>query len=350
MKFNIGILEINNLLSTVVKGSGGGKFMAITAYTELTLKDNKLSAICLDGANFIKATIEGVEGTEGTCIVSIDKLYKLISKTTVEEVKFELKEDMLVVKGNGSYKIPIVVGEKFPAFHMPEGYTKTVTVDGELLQNVFKINKYAVSKDKATPELTGYLLGNNCITADGIRVCVNSENLFGDDQILLSQELVTMLEILGTGETQIDYCDNKLRFKCGNVEILGTELAGKEDYPAVEGILAIDFPYGVQLDKFSLKAVLDRIGIFANGKDNLAVRLKFTKDRLVITDQNGESVEELVYVGVSNVEDYECAVDIRLFQDIITPLEETINLFYGNEVAIKLEENNVTEILALMNI
>lgn len=350
MKFEIGILEINDLLSTVAKGSGNGKFMAITAYSKLTLKDGKLSAICLDGANFIKSTIEDVEGEEGSCIVAIDKLYKLISKTTVDKVKFQLKDDMLVVKGNGTYKIPIVVGEKFPEFDMPIGCTKTVTVDGELLQNIFRINKYAVSKDKATPELTGYLLGDKCITADGIRVCVNNEDIFGEEQVLLSQDLVNMLELLGTGETQIDYCNNKLRFKCGNVEILGTELAGKEDYPEIEGILSIDFPYAVQLDKFTFKAILDRVGIFANGKDNLAVRLKFTKDKLVISDQNEESIEEMEYAGVSVVEDYLCAVDIKLLQDIITPLNETINLFYGNEVALKLEEENVTEILALMNI
>lgn len=351
MKFKVGISEITDLISTVAKGAGNGRFMAITAYTELTLDNGVLSATCLDGTNFIKSTINIDGGEDGSCIVAIDKLNKLISKTTVDEVQFTLKEDTLVVKGNGSYKLPIVIGEKFPKFIMTEVESNTVTVDGDLLKDIFKINKYAVSKDKATPELMGYLMSDKCITADGIRVCVNSENIFGEGEVLLSQDLVNMIDLLGHGDVEITYCENKLKFKCDNVEVFGAELAGKEDYPDVENILGIHFPYAVELDKFKLKAILDRVGIFANGKDNLAVRLQFGKDKLVIKDQNEESVEELEYVGISEIEEFECAVDIKLLQDIISPLEEeALKLFFGNDIAIKLEEGNVVEILALMNI
>lgn len=353
MKFKLDTNEIHNMVSTVAKGAGNGKFMAITAYSELRLESGVLCATCLDGANFITYSIDGVKGEDGNCIVDIDRLSKLVGKTTVDEMKFELKEDYLSVKGNGSYKIPVVTGEKFPTFNMDDA-TMSVTKNCEDIKRMFKANRYSISKDKnSAPALLGYLVQDKCITGNGQKICVTNIDIFDEEPVLVSPDLASMVELLQGEEVEISYCEGKLQFKSDNITVRGAELEGKDEYPEVGAILnSLDFPFGVELDKYALKSILERVGIFANGKDNIAVKFNFKTDRVVISDQNDESEEELMYESVANIEDgVQTALDIRYFQEVLAPLEEeTIHLYFGNGVAIKLEENEITELLAVMTL
>lgn len=349
MKFKMEVGKLGTMMGLATKASGNGKFLPITAYALIKLEDGELSITCTNMANYITVTEKGVEGENGICIVHADKLNKLIQKTTVPELKFEQKGDVLEIRGNGVYRLP-VLDEKYPTYTFNEEMQgKTLKVAD--LKGAFLVNRSAVSKDMATPYLTGYSVSNKCITTDGVKMCINDVNIGGEDALLLPQELVDLLEVLEGEEVSVQHDENKLMFKTGNITIFGTELSNKEEYPEVSGILEFEFPYDVEVNKGELLAVLDRILIFTNPFDNNGVKLIFRKDDLQISDLKENNVEVLAYTKGTCDKDVELIVNIAFLISLANVVQtEAVHIFFGNPICIKIQDGSVTEILCLMSV
>lgn len=351
MKFEIETIKLNNLLAKAARGLGKSEVFPVTEYFQLQITDGDLYVTATDMNNFITVISENVEGEEGEVIVKADQLIKLVSKTTKTPMKFDFDGATLSVVGNGKYKLPVFEGEEFPEWEF-EGNVPEMTIQTALLKNVFSINKSAIANDNVMPCLTAYNVGNDCVTTDGIKMCINQSPIFNEQRMLITQTLADLLGTISDENVTIQKQENKILFTTQNVIIFGTEMDGIDEYPDITGILDLAYENHIVVPKFELVNVLDRLSIFVDQFDNGGVRLQFSPDKVQIEDLKKNSNEFVEYQennGYNN--SIEVVVNIDFLVDLLRVTRgDVVHLYFGEDLPIKLVEDNVTKILSTMTV
>jgi DNA polymerase III subunit beta len=350
MKFKMNTAKMNSILARLAKGVGSSKILPITEYLKLELKDGVLTMVATDSSNFIEYSESGIEGEDGIAIVKADKLIKLVSKTTKQEVSFELKSDHLEVKGNGTYKVELFETNEYPTYEFNEN-APMVTVKTEVLKKVFSVNEAAIATDMLMPCLTGYNIGDNAVTTDGVKMCFNEVTIFTNQRALIPQKLADLLSVLNTEDVEIRKDGNKLLFKAGNVTIFGTELDGIEEYPDISPILSIPYSNYAVIRRQSLIDTLERVSLFLDSTSNNGVKLTFKSDGLYVTDLKDKTCEVIEYISNTQEEqDVELVFNLKYLKDLLEALsKESAEVFYGTDLPIKLKEDTVTLLLSTMS-
>jgi len=346
MQFEIKTSKLNEMLTKITKGVGNNKLLPITSFIHIKLDKKSLRITATDINNYITSIENNVVGKSGEMVVPADQFIKLLSKTTSGIVKFEKGDDVVVVKGNGNYKIPLL-NEKFPTFTFS---TKTpeVVIKSKVLKSVFAINKASLATDMSMPCLTGYYVGDMATTTDGVKMCMNNVKLF-DEPVLLTQELAVLMNSVTSEDIKVQHNDGKLLFTTDNLVIFGAELEGLTDYPDLSHILEFEYPSKCKISKPAIASILDRLGLFVSPYDKNGIQLYFTKDGLLFSDLNDGGAELTPYLESENFTDFQCQLNIVLLQDQISAIQsDSFELHYGNDIAIKLVDGEVNQILCRM--
>lgn len=351
MKIVVNTDKLKTMLSTVIKGVGNGKLIPITQYLKVELSDCgtlKITATNLN--NYITVSQSGITGESGSFLVIAGSFVKLVSKTTKGEITISVVNNELKIKGNGEYTLPILA-EDFPRydFDMDNNDFTYKSVKTSVLKSTLAVNKYSVSNDMVMPCLTGYLVSNKCITTDGIKMCINNVDIFPTN-ILIPPSLVDLINTITDEEVEIYYMQNKLLFQTNTITIFGTELDGKDNYPDITSILNIEYPYNISVPKTSLLSVLDRLSIFTNPYDNNGIKFIFEGDQLKVTDLKGNNEEIIKYVTPIELNHFAIALNINFITDLIHAVQDiNVNIHFGDSSTLRIDDNNVTEILGLMS-
>lgn len=348
MKFTMNTAKMNSILGKLKKGVGNSKILPVTEYLKFELNEGVLSITATDSANFVEHIEQNVEGENGVAIVQASKLINLVAKTTKPQVSFELMETHFEVKGNGKYKVELFETDEYPTYEF-DTEIKGVTVKTALLKKMFAINKSAIATDMLHPFFAGYNVGETAITSDGVKMCVNEVSIL-NERALIPQKLADLLSVLNTEEVYIQKEGNKLLFTTEGLTIFGTELDGLEDYPDVGGVTGIQFNSTVQVKRQELLDALDRLSLFVDNTTNFGVDLTFTEEALLVSDRKQKSTEKLEYVSKKQEEvDVVLSFNINYLTDLISALsKENAELYYSQELPLKLKEENVTLILSAM--
>lgn len=350
MKFTIGTAKMNSILGKLSKGVGNSKILPITEYIKFELVEGTLTMVATNSANFITYTEKEVEGEDGIAIVKADMLIKLVARTSKPEIHFELKDTHLEVKGNGTYKLELFETNEYPEYEF-DTTSKGITVKTALLKRAFEINKSAIATEMLMPCLTGYNIGNDVITTDGVKMCLNDTTIFQDVRTLIPQGLADLLTVLSDEEVTIQKDGNKLLFTTSNITVFGTELDGIEEYPDISVVTDIHFPnYGI-VSRQQLIDTLDRLSLFIDNSTNYGVKMTFKQDGLYVEDLKKKSTEKIEYVERSQEQqDVELIFNINYLDDLVSALgKENLTVYYGEELPIKLVEENVTLVLSTMS-
>lgn len=348
MLFKIETEKLKKILTKVSKGVGNGKVLPVTQYLKVELLNRVLSITATDLNLFITVKTDNISGTNGVILVQADKLIKLVEKTTVPEMEFEATDGSINVHGNGKYKIPYIEGE-FPTFTFDKNVDK-VEISNAKLQEMFKVNKSAVAITQELPCLTGYNVGEKCITTDGVKMCINKVKLLNDKtNILISKEMSDLLTTIEDEKVNIQIDGNRLLFTTDSMSIFGAELAGREQYPDISGIL--DFEYGAEIfiNKLQFTNALERISLFVDKFDNFSVVLEFLDQGLKISDLKKANYELVKYVKKDRFKPSIVTCNLPYLQGLlnVTPSEET-SIEYDNENSIRIKDGNIYQILCLM--
>jgi DNA polymerase III subunit beta len=349
MKFTMNTAKMNSILGRLAKGVGSSKILPITEYLKLELVEGTLSIVATDSANFIEHVEQKVEGEDGIAIVKADKLIKLVSKTTKSAIEFTLKETHLEVKGNGTYKVELFETNEYPTYDFNTDI-KGVAVKTSTLKKAFAVNKSAIATEMLMPCLTGYNIGSDVITTDGVKMCLNDTTILHEQRALIPQKLADLLSVLNTEEVYIQKEGNKLLFTTESVTIFGTELEGLEEYPDISVVTTLQFPNYAIVKRQQLLDALDRLSLFVDNTTNYGVKFTFSDDFLYIEDLKEKSTEKVGYVEKSQEEaDVELLFNISYVTDLLSALgKEDLSLYYSSELPLKIKEESVTLVLSTM--
>lgn len=343
-------------VNKAIKGASFNKLIPLTSMIGIKSDGEKIKLFTTDMTNSLCIIIDKVAGEEMDITVDADKFSKLIAKVTSEDIDLTVTDSVLVVKANGTYKIPLISDEEglvsFPNIVFEAEVENDIKLSS--IMSAYNINRSALAKTLEQPSLTGYYCGDKVITTDANVITFNDFNMLGNDEpALISAQLMQLLTLnkdenikWGFNKKTSEFC-----FLSSDIMIVGPMLEGIEDFPAEQVMAYLDeaFPSNCKVPKELLLSVLDRLALFIEPYDKNGAYFTFGRKGITIHSKKDASTETINYVESKDFAPFVCCVDIPMLKEQIQANpEDTIKLYYGNENALKMECGKVTQVIALL--
>ena len=346
--------RMKDAVNKAIKGAGFNNLIPITSMIGIKLSDGKLRLLTTDMTNTLCIIIDKVSGEDMDITVDADKFGKLIAKTTSEDIDLSVKDDILYVKANGTYKIPLISDEEglvtFPALTETKG--KTTNVKLTSIMQAYNINKSALAKTLENPALTGYYCGDMVISTDANVITFNNFKMFEQDEpLLISPQLMQLLTLNKQEDIKLIADKTLLTFIADDMVVQGAVMEGIEDFPAndVKAYLDEAFTSSCKVPKDLLLATLDRLALFIEPYDKNGAYFTFGRKGINIHSKKDASTEVINYVESKDFEPFVCCVDIPMLKEQLQANpDDTVKICYGNENALKIESGKVTQVIALL--
>lgn len=359
MKITLKTEKLKEMVSRAVKGVGNNKLIPITSLMAIEVKDNKLTLITTDATNYLYIIEDKVVADDFYAVVEANTFSKLISKMTCENIVLEIKSGIQVlnVKGNGNYRIELPLDENGESIKYPDPYAKlTDTVDAGVvnrttIQVILETIKPALATTLENPCYTGYYVGDNVVATDTYKIASMGIKLFDSDPKLISAELLDLLAVISAEKINVGMDTDNIVFTTPDCIVCGKFMEGIEDYAidAITGLVNTDIDSFCSVPKSAFVQLLDRLSLFVGTYDKNAIHLTFTKDGLQVSSKAANGVEIINYVTSDNFKEFTCAIDIQMLtQEIKAISNDVIEIYYGEDNAIKMTDGNITIIIALM--
>ena len=357
MELKIKTLELQEMVSKVIKCSSNNKLIPITSLMSIKVDGGVLTLTTTDATNYFYVSKPNVVCEDFEVSVMADLFTKLVQKMTSENIVLKVKGELglVVVKGNGSYTMELPLDEnghtiKFPK-KLKDGFRRLYgTVKLTTIKSILNYNKPSIATSIELPSLTCYYCGENVVTSDRFKICSNAVKLC-EEPVLIPAQLMELLGVLSGDEIDVSITTEKeLVFESNDDTIYAPVTEGIDTFPvsAIMSLVESDFEANCKVNKNEVLSLIDRLNLFVSPYDKRAVRMTFTNDGIMFSSKKSSGVELVKYVENSAPTDYTCMIDIEMLKSQIASQEkDVIELYYGSEVAIKLVSNDIVQIIAL---
>lgn len=353
------------MVAKAARGASCNKIVPVTSLIQINLTSGTLCLSTTDTENTLEVYRSGVDGKDMEAVVGVELFSKLIAKQTCDVITINPKKDYLEVKGNGVYKVPLVMDEEgvvqFPEFTFKKK-GKGETVNLTSIQQIVDVNSASVSTNADKSELCAYYVhvkaGSDVDLDDAVLstneevVCYNRFK-FLKERAFLTPVMLDLLTLNTAEKIQCFRNDGWLLFETEDIVLHGPEHDGIDDFPlaTLVGLDEEEFPSSCEVSKAALQSVLDRLALFIEAYDKNGAHLNFTKDGLQITSKQSSSDEILKYRKSENFAAVKVLADIPLLKaEVDSTPGETVTISYGSETAIAISSGNVKKIIALLEV
>ena len=359
MSVKIKAVLVQEMVSKSVKGASNNKMLPITSLMEVRQTAGEFVLTTTDGTNYLYVREHVEDESEFVVVVPVEQFSKLISKITSEYISLNLEDSCLTVTGNGTYKIQLPLDENGSLVKYPNPYGRSnsnnafseTEVSSEVLKSIVNTNKVALPVTLDVPSYSNYYIGTNAIvTTDTYKICRHMAEIV-EAPILVSPQLMNLVEVFDSEPVTITCSDDEILMESKNITICGVLSDGIEEYAidAINGLIDEEFNSMCKLSKDELLLALDRISLFIEAYDKNSVSLTFSADSVTLSSKLATGTETLDYIESKNAVPYTCDIDITMLQSQLkSQVSNAVNLYYGQDKAIKLVEDNVTRIVALL--
>ena len=329
MKLNTKLLK--DMISNVNKCKPNVAF-EITNYYNIVVSNNLATLTGTDGVNYIQCSMNTKCNEDFEVIVKADQFTKLINKTTVDEVELKIKDNMLLVKGNGTYKLEIFTEEDYPFYtsHIDEVFK----VRTKELIDAIQVGKNIKSETLSDGIMYSYLIRDGYfIATDSIKVsCTELTGL--QTEILIPPGIANLVECItdDSCELGIDEDKTEIMIKGAGITIYGALSEGADEFPDVTCLFDEVFNYSIDVNTKELNDALDRLKLFITSYDMDLIDTVFTQDSLILSTING-SVEIIPYIKpIAEEIEIELSLNSKYFQQIVKSARNPIlNIQFNDE-------------------
>ncbi len=350
--------KIKEAINKVVKCSGFNDLIAITSMLGIKLSDGKLRFLTTDMNNTLCAVIDKVSGDDIDITVNVDKFSKLIAKTTSDTIEMSVKDDVLVVHANGTYKIPLISDEDglvcFPDIVSNfESVDKWNDVKLTSIMQAYNINRAALAKTPESGPLMGYYCGDMVISTDSNVITFNDFKMFSGDfpDILISAKQMQLLSLFTEENIKVTFDTEKIVFYTEDYILEGCLMEGIGEFPVEETKAYLDeaFTSSCKVSRDVLLSVLDRLALFIEPYDKNGAYFTFSRTGINIHSKKDASVETVSYIESKDFKSFVCCVEVPILKEQVqSNPSDTIKIYYGNENALKIENGKVLQVIALL--
>lgn len=365
----IRIEDLKDISQTILTAVDSNELSIITETLELIMRDNVFYMNVTNREYYasVKLPIEAEGMFYAT--VNANLFLKLISQITTDTVEFEITENYLVIKANGKYKIPLIY-DNDKLLSLPEINIENKHVEfdmsGDILYSLLQYNskQLGIGTISKPVQKLYYVDELGCLTFTS-GACINKFNLEKPVKMLLNNRLVKLFKLfkgqkvhftLGYDPVSNEIIQTKVRFETSNIcitSVLSCDDTMLNSVPvsAIRGRADSDYPYSVNFDKNMLLETISRLLLFTtnSAKNSVAYcKFVFTSDKVIITDIEEDSKEEVFYNNDSTniTENYEALLDLN---DLKVTLEncneQYVNFRFGDSQAIVIQRENIMNVI-----
>lgn len=357
MKLQMNTEKLKDMVSRAIKGAGNNKLIPITSLLAIEAKNDKLTLITTDATNYLYIVENKVVADDFYVVVDANLFSRLVSKLTCDNVILEIDNNILKVNGNGNYKIELPLDENGDLIKYPDpvakldlSTAKVKVINRSTVQVILDTLKSALAVTIENPCYTGYYVGQNVVATDTYKIASMAIPML-DEPKLISPEFMDLLSVMTTEKIELYVINGDIVCSAPDCVVCGKFMEGLEDY-AIDAIMELvntSFSSVCSIPKSTLLQLLDRLSLFVGPYDKNAIQLTFTQDGLQVSSKTANSVELIKYVASDKFKDFTCSIDIQMFVNEIKAIQnDIVELYYGEDNAIKMTDGNITIIVALL--
>lgn len=361
--------NLKDVCSKILTAVDNTELSLVTENLELYANGSKLIIGVTNREYFAEVALELDEIQYFHATVNATLFLKLISQITTDTIELTTNSNALVIKGNGTYKLPLIFdGEEL--LNLPkidiENVTCTMTIPSETLISILQYNSKELTKGTISrPVQKLYYVDNEgCITFTN-GACVNSFTLEHPVKVLFNNKLVKLFKLfkepnvkftLGYDAISEEIVQTKVRFETSDITLTAIlscddTLVNSVPVSAIRGRANATYPYSVSINKSALIQTINRLTIFNTVNSSFAKpygTFEFGPDAVVVYDANHENCESIYYDNdTTNIEEtYTVMLDLNDMKTTLdTCTESHICIGFGNSQAIVISRGNVKNVI-----
>ena len=361
--------DLNGVADKLLKTIDTNELTQLNTALELEVINNQLFLSASNKEYFVTIRLNGWHENEAFhASVNASLFLKLISQITTEDIELECKEKYLQIKGNGSYKLPLIFkDDEVLTLDKIEIYNPTVNmpIENSILQSIIKYNSKELTKGYIYKPVQKYYYVDEkgCITFT-TGACVNKFNLNQPVRMLLNGKLVNLFKLfnedvidftLGYDALSNNIVQTKVKFETPDITltaILQCDDSMINSVPVnnIRGMAEAPYPYSVTVNKELIIQAINRMMLFnKNNKDNNIAVFTFDKSTLTLKDRGEESTETINYLSdCQELENnqYEAMLDLNDLKATLQLCDEShLTLKFGAARAFIIARTNIINVI-----
>ena len=295
--------------------------------------------------------------------VNAELFLKLISKITSPTIEISKEDNNLKIKGNGSYKLPIIFNNdtmlELPKIEITN-VTNTFKINNDILQSILLYNSKELQRGTPVKPVQKYFYidEKGCITFTS-GACVNNFTLPQSIKILLSEKVVKLFKLfkdvnevdfsIGVDPLNQNITQTKVRFEAGNVDLVAilsdSSLVSSVPVDAIRGMATKDYSYSAVVHREELLQIINRLMLF-NSDKNYGI-MEFENGKITIHDWSNENVEEIITTNdCPTLTSYKAVVNFNSLSLILSGNEdEYVTICFGDQKALVVKKQTISDIM-----
>lgn len=348
--------RLKELTAYAIKGAGFNKLLELSSYMGIKVADGIIYLNTTDGTNYVSVS-DACIAEDMDITVNAELFSKLIGKFNSDTVDMNIVDNTLVVKGNGKYTLELVPDENGGLLSFPNKFPDKAEDIGTIPATdlVFISNAVKTSLGQVAGSVySNYYFGNVVASTDKAMMSIFKRKLL-DGTYLFNREFVDLLCMSGADVT-ISKCDDMLLAE-SNISEKGcicvcTKIQdGVNEYGIdnVNKFAALEVKSFCRFKKVEMLDLLDRLALFVNKFDDGAIELHFTDNYVEVSSMSSSGIERIDYTESKDAQDITIKINIeRLRNQLKAYNSDIVDLYYGNEICIKLVDGDMTQLIALV--
>lgn len=370
----IRIEDLKDISQTILAAVDNSELSVLTETLELKLENNILYMNVTNREYYAQVKlIMNSDEKDFHATVNANLFLKLVSQITTDTVEFNIMNNSLVIKANGTYKLPLIYDNEslleLPVIKI-NNVTTEFNIDSNVLISIYNYNSKQLTTSGATkPIQKMYYVDENGAITFTTGACVNKFTLEKPVKMLLSNKIVKLFKLfkgttvhftLGYDSISNDIIQTKVKFESDTVAItaiLSCDDSMINSVPVTAIRNRADFSnykYSVTFNKELISETINRLLLFTfNSKFlNASGKFEFNTDFVTITDVSEENKEIIYYNNdTSNVEPYTAILDLNDLKMILDNCtEQYVTVMFGDEQAVLICRGNVVNVIPELHI
>lgn len=344
----------------------------ITEVVELQSQGDSLTINITNNEYYVSSIIKTTSVENILATVNAKIFLGLVSKITTEDIELSTNNNTLIVKGNGTYKLPFIFENDVLVRVNPidiQEVTCEFDLNSNVLKSILKYNSKEFLKSglrKSTSKL--YYVDNEGAVTYTSGACVNRFTLPKDVRFVVVEKFVKLFSLFDSefvkfrfGYNQTSSSTLQAVFELSNATTKLVAIIGDNDFlmksvptKAIRARANEVHPYSVVLDKTQLLEALDRISLFSQVDVYVAYsHLVFDDNGLTIYDTKKTNSEKINYVSTtSDFEDASYSIlldsnDLKITLETCSSQYVTMN--FGNGQAVNVVYDSVVNVMPECN-
>lgn len=364
--------KLQEVCSKILPAVESSELSSILDTLQLKTVDKVLCLSVTNKEYYVEVKLDITDEVDFHATVSANLFLKLVSQLTAEDIELTVSDNVLNVKANGSYKIPLIFeGEQLmelPVINI-NNVVKEFDIPSGILNSILNYNTKELDKGTISRPIQKffYVDEKGAITFT-TGACVNSFELAEPVKILLNKRLVKLFKLFqdcsvhfklayDAVEGSNDIIQTKVQFAASDIvitSILSCDDSMLSQIPvnAIRGRADNIYPYSVVLSKNDLMATLGRLMLFTSSSSEIDLKQNilfvFGSDSVTVSDIKGENKEVLKYLNKASgiVDEYRANLDIMdLKLTLDTCVEPSITLSFGDGNAFILSRGSIKNVI-----